>query len=406
VKKVAHTLRNVYGIGQHGPNKDVTLCIATGHFHLATIFFATIAAGGIYSASTPSSTPKELATQLSQVDAKAIFCTQDTKPTALAAAKLVNLDPSRVLVLGTGHDFELVSGQDTGKVIPLSTSLLDWPRPTSPAELEESIICLIFSSGTTGAPKACRISHANMVSEACSILDAQRRADPDLTWGKRTVAHLPVSHIAGIQSYFVNQSYAGGTVYWMVRFDFAKFLEYCKKYAVTGFFSVPPIYLLIAKSPAVTDQFDSVLMAISGAAPMGPDLQMAVSKKLGRGKAQVGQVWGLSETTGAMTSVVRGAENDVTGSVSMLVANGQARIVDDDGKDVEPGQPGEIWVRGPQVTKGYWKNEVANREAFVDGWFCTGDVGVFRDGKFYIVDRKKVKYPTRRGSRHRDWDAY
>lgn len=64
--------------------------------------------------------------------------------------------------------------------------------------------------------------------------------------------------------------------------------------------------------------------------------------------------------------------------------------MDDEGHDVEVGKPGEIWVRGPQVTKGYWRNEKANKEAFVDGWFCTGDVALFKDGMFYIVDRKKV----------------
>lgn len=74
----------------------------------------------------------------------------------------------------------------------------------------------------------------------------------------------------------------------------------------------------------------------------------------------------------------------------MLIANSEARIVDDEGRDVEPGQSGEIWVKSPVVTKGYWNNEHANRQGFADGWFCTGDIGLFRGGKFYIVDRKKV----------------
>lgn len=102
------------------------------------------------------------------------------------------------------------------------------------------------------------------------------------------------------------------------------------------------------------------------------------------------QTWGLSETTGSITALPRGLRDD-TGSVSMLVANSEARIVDDNGKDVEPGARGEIWVRGPVVTKGYWDNDQANKEAFVDGWFCTGDVGYFKNGMFYIVDRKKVR---------------
>jgi len=76
----------------------------------------------------------------------------------------------------------------------------------------------------------------------------------------------------------------------------------------------------------------------------------------------------------------------------MLVANASARIVDEEGRDVEPGVAGEIWVKGPMVVRGYWENEEVDREAFSEGWFRTGDVAVFRGGLFYIVDRKKVGF--------------
>jgi acyl-CoA synthetase (AMP-forming)/AMP-acid ligase II len=89
----------------------------------------------------------------------------------------------------------------------------------------------------------------------------------------------------------------------------------------------------------------------------------------------------------------RGA-SDVTGAISPVLPNMEIRIVDDDFKDVEPGQPGEIIVRGPFVTNGYYDNEEATKATFRDGWFCTGDIGVERKGKFYVVDRKKelLKY--------------
>jgi 4-coumarate--CoA ligase len=66
------------------------------------------------------------------------------------------------------------------------------------------------------------------------------------------------------------------------------------------------------------------------------------------------------------------------------------RLVDDDGKDVEEGKPGEVWMKGPVVTNGYYRNSQATKESFVDGWFCTGDVAVWKNGLPYIVDRKKV----------------
>jgi 4-coumarate--CoA ligase len=203
----------------------------------------------------------------------------------------------------------------------------------------------------------------------------------------RTLAHLPAAHIAGCQGYFVNPVVAGGPVYWMPKFDFPKFLEYNKKFRITFFFTVPPIYLLIAKSPLVTDQFKSLAHAITGAAPMGKELQQQAAKKLG---CYISQTWGLSETTGSVTEQPWD-ENEETGSVAPLLANASMRIVDEEDRDVEEGNPGELLVKGPIVTKGYFRNEKATREAFTaDGWFRTGDIGLRRDGMFYVVDRKKV----------------
>jgi acyl-CoA synthetase (AMP-forming)/AMP-acid ligase II len=215
---------------------------------------------------------------------------------------------------------------------------------------------------------------------------------PDFEY--RTLAHLPVAHIAGIQGYLINPFYMGGPVYWMPRFDFAQFLDYNSKYRITFFFTVPPIYLLIAKSPQVTDQFKTLEIAISGAAPLGKELQHAASKKLGGPSCFISQTWGLSETTGSATIMPMHMSDD-TGSVSPLIPNMVARIIDDDGVDVEPGKPGEVLVKGPVVCKGYYNNDAANKESFTsDGWFHTGDIAEFRNGLFYIVDRKKelIKY--------------
>ncbi|KAK3318229.1 hypothetical protein B0H66DRAFT_556539 [Apodospora peruviana] len=408
VTSTAHVFRHRYGVGANGLNKDVALCIGSGHFLMPSLFYATIAAGGVFSASNPGSTPKELSVQLSQVHAKLLFCTPDTQATALAAAKLVGLPLNRVLVFttsttGTRNALSLAEAHSSLPVPISPDSHHPWTKITSPSALENSIICVLFSSGTTGPPKGCKLSHTNIVSEAALVLDNVRDfySVRNIPMEYRTIAHLPAAHIAGIQGYFVNQFYLGGTVYWMRNFDFPLFLKYAKTHRMTSFFSVPPVFLAIAKSPLVTDQFDTIDYAVSGAAPMGKELQAAAKRKLGKGKASLSQTWGLSETTGSITAIPRDwAEthgDDVTGSVSMLVANASARIVDDEGRDVEPGRPGEIWVKGPQVVKGYWENEEADRASFDKqggGWFKTGDVAVFRGGLFYIVDRKKelIKY--------------
>lgn len=210
----------------------------------------------------------------------------------------------------------------------------------------------------------------------------------------RTLAHLPVAHIAGIQGYLINPFYMGGPVFWMPKFDWEKFLHYNKQHRITFFFTVPPIYLLIAKDPRVTDQFKTMEIAVSGAAPLGKELQHAASAKLGGPDCFISQTWGLSETTGSATIMPYG-EADDTGSVSPLIPNMLAKIIDDDGNDVEPGKPGEVLVKGPVVCKGYYKNEAANKEAFTGDWFHTGDIAEFRNGLFYIVDRKKVGHHPR-----------
>ncbi|KAI8281917.1 putative acyl-coenzyme A synthetase [Colletotrichum sp. SAR11_57] len=391
LKQLAHTLRHKYGI-QKG---DVVQVIFTGHYMAPTVFYGIMAAGGSVAASTPSSSPPEVARQINLTESKMVICSPDLKALAAAGGTAAGLPADRILYIGDTHEFKLFEAK-TDKEVPLSKEQLDWERVTDQTTLENTVGCYIYSSGTTGVPKAVKISHANMIAQTMFISTPtieyyKKRPGPGMKY--ITLAHLPAAHISGLQAYIVNQTFMGGVVYWMKKFNFPEFLDYMKKYEVTTFFSVPPIYLMIAKSPLVTDQFDSVEFALTGAAALGRETQIEAQKKIGKGKGILGQTWGLSETTGGFTILPRHMTDD-TGSVSPIVANCEARLVDEEGKDVEVGEPGEMWCRGPIVTKGYYKNEQANKEAFVDGWFCTGDRLSFKDGKFYFVDRKKelIKY--------------
>ncbi|KUI65347.1 Putative acyl-coenzyme A synthetase [Cytospora mali] len=393
--QLAHALRHTHGIGQHGPNTDFVLVITMGHYMLQPLFLGTVAAGGVYSAASPSSTAGELAYLVGLVEPKVIVCDGHTRAVVEQTARKVNFPEDRVFVLGDDPGLDLRE-VGSGRKLELSPSrTLEWARITDTKELEDRIICVLFSSGTTGLPKGVKISHRTILAEM--VLNDEpkkawvRRERPGLRF--RMLAHLPAAHIAGLHGYLVEGMFCSGTVYWMPRFDLAKFINYCKTYRITNFFTVPPIILAIAKHPGITDHFDTIEYVLGGAAPLSAQVQAEAEKKLGKGKARLTQVWGLTETTGAITQVPPG-QSEYTGSVGMLIANHEARIVDDNRKDVEPGAAGEIWVRGPVVTKGYWKNDKANAESFVDGWFCTGDIAVFRDGKFYVVDRKKelIKY--------------
>ena len=156
--------------------------------------------------------------------------------------------------------------------------------------------------------------------------------------------------------------------------------------------------MLCTKSPMVKDQLDTWQDAISGAAPMGEELQVEAGRRLGGGATRVRQTWGLSETCGSITIVpLQDAHKAPQGSVGALAPSCYARIVDDNERDVKPGEAGEIWVKGPIVTKGYWRNEKANKDSYRGGWFCTGDIGMVKNGWFYIVDRKKVGIKSQNG---------
>ncbi|KAL5406372.1 hypothetical protein PMIN04_012071 [Paraphaeosphaeria minitans] len=379
-------LRKHFNIGACGSGKDIVSVISTGHYLLPTLFYGVIGAGGW------------------EQDLGGVR--DDERYVAVRAAEEAGWGRNgggRVVVMSEGAQWTLRIVQENGSLganLVNEKEKLKWEPITDRAVLENSLVVLIYSSGTTGLSKGVKLSLTNLVAEVVipgdmfrSWLTARETLHRRPRFEYRTLAPLPIAHIAGIQGYLINPLYMGGPVYWMPRFSFPEFLSYNLKYRITLFFTVPPIYLLIAKSPEVTNQFATLEMTISGAAPLGKELQHAASAKLGGPDCFVSQTWGLSETTGSATIMPMDMRDD-TGSVSPLIPNMLARIVDDEGRDVEPGKPGEVLVKGPVVCKGYFRNEAANADAFAGDWFHTGDVAEFREGLFYIVDRKKelIKY--------------
>jgi len=359
------------------------------------VFFGVLAAGGVFSAASHSFTARELARQIQQSQSSLIICSADLQHVAEEAARICGIKRQRVVVFGEGPPWEVQSA-DGSVTVREEGKILDWKRVVDKDELRRSLVMLLWSSGTTGVPKGVMLSHLNLVTQLwIPTFQAREWAAPLVESGQtfpelRTLAHLPIAHIAGVLGYLIGPVLGGVTVYWMRKFEWKSFLEYNKKYQITAMYTVPSIFLRIAKDPEVTDQFKSVEAASTGAALMDEELQKAANAKLGRGATYIGQTWGLSETTGAVTAMPKG-EMDDTGSISPILPNMQMRCVDEDDDDVEPGKPGELIVKGDIVTNGYYNNPKATKETFRDGWFYTGDIAVERDGKFYIVDRKKVK---------------
>ncbi|KAL7897181.1 hypothetical protein HDV63DRAFT_88082 [Trichoderma sp. SZMC 28014] len=390
-RQIAYFLRHQYGIGKDGPDKDIVVSISTGQSALGCIFYAVLAAEGIYSAASPSSTASDLARQIHDGPASVIVCSEDLKDVVLSGAHDVGIPARNVLVLSSYPEIRLKSAD--GAVECDFKASLDWRRIIDPKELEYSKACILYSSGTTGLPKGVLISHQNLVSVCYfpALLDVEGWKRVGHTFPRSTLGHLPAAHIAGILSYFIKCFYDGGIVYWMPKFNIDDFIRHAAELKVTYFFTVPPVWTAIAKNPAVTGHFKSVEYGVAGAAPMSYDLQQSATNKI---KGEITQVWGMSETTGVVTYTPPD-RHDTVGSLSPLMPNVEMRLVDENDNDVEVGHPGEALLKGPMITKGYHNNPEATNSSFTaDGYLRTGDVLRVEGDLLYIVDRKKelIKY--------------
>jgi acyl-CoA synthetase (AMP-forming)/AMP-acid ligase II len=202
------------------------------------------------------------------------------------------------------------------------------------------------------------------------------------------VAVLPFFHIYGMQVTMNSALRAGATIVTLPRFDLAQFLEVHQRYRITRSFVAPPIVLALAKHPLV-DSYDlsSVTMVLSGAAPLSAELALEAGRRL---DCEVVQGYGMTELSPVSHLTPPGWF--VPGSVGVTAPNTEVRIVDPlSGGDLELGEDGEVWVRGPQVMAGYLNNPAATAATLDgEGWLRTGDIGHLNDaGHLFVVDRLK-----------------
>ena len=239
------------------------------------------------------------------------------------------------------------------------------------------------------------LTHRNLVANL-----AQTRAVEQLTPDDTLIGILPFYHIYGMTVIMSAALRAGATIVTMPRFDLEQFLTLLQQHAVTVAYLVPPIVLALAKHPLV-DQFDisKLQNVMSGAAPLPEPVARGAAT---RNDMVVRQGYGLTETSPVTHTNPRDKELKVT-SVGPALPNTEWRIVDTSShKDCDTGELGEVWVRGPQVMKGYLNNIEATKHMIdEDGWLHTGDIGkADTDGYLYVVDRLKelIKYKGFQGA--------
>ena len=362
------------GLADRGLSRgDVFAIFSPNLPEYAVAFHAVSLAGGVITTINPLCTVSEVSHQLKDAGARYLV----TVPACMEKAQEA--------IRGSAVRELFVFGDASGATPFASLFAAGGPPPAIAIDPRNDLVVLPYSSGTTGLPKGVMLTHYNLVANVLQASCALGVTEQDTMLGV-----LPFFHIYGMLVLMNLSLYQGATVVTMPRFDLEQCLQMVQDYRITFANVVPPLVLAFAKSPLV-DRHDlrSLRTLFSGAAPLGRGVALAARTRLG---CRVLQGYGLTETSPVTHASRAGAHEEKMDSVGQPLPNTEARIVDAiTGVDAEPRAHGEIWVRGPQVMKGYL-NQPEATAAMIDanGWLHTGDIGYAdEDGCFFVIDRMK-----------------
>jgi long-chain acyl-CoA synthetase len=248
----------------------------------------------------------------------------------------------------------------------------------------DDLAVLLYTGGTTGTPKGAMLTHRNIVANTLQFARWYAFAPGEET----SISAIPCFHSGGMSGVMNVPLSAGATVVVFPRFKAASVAEACGRYRVTRLFGVPTMYIALMNDEAGrAADYRHLRACRTNAAPLPPAVKAAFDALVGREVLVEG--YGLTETS--PLTHANPIARPKPGSIGIPLPDTEARIVDlQTGRDMAPGESGELLIKGPQVMKGYWNRPAETAAALRDGWFATGDVATMDgEGYFAIVDRRK-----------------
>jgi long-chain acyl-CoA synthetase len=346
-------------------------------------YFGALRAGLVAVPIDPTSSADEVSAALASVRARVVLA--DATSVAAVRSAVGDADSAhdadRTLVVPVGVSAE--AGERPYDDLLATASSAPVVPPADP----ETLAVVLFTSGTTGPPRAVMLTHRALRANVDQISAIE---PPPMRHDDVVLGLLPLCHIYGLNGVLGMVALAGATLVLVDRFDPAATLDLIAKEKITQLPVVPQVLASWARQGDLAGRLAGVRLIVSGAAPLPPSVRHAIEHDT---RLVVQEGYGLTEAAPTVTSTMSSAGSGATagvkpGSVGAPLPGIELRIVDDAGNDVEPGEPGEILVRGANLFSGYWPDGAGAPGE--KGWFATGDVGYLDpDGDLVLVDRLK-----------------
>ena len=290
--------------------------------------------------------------------------------------------------LPTTHDAPLLRvrvcmGSCAGS-LPYGALLSSAPPTAVEAVNEEDVAAILYTSGTTGKPKGAMLTHLGIVHSSMHYQVAMGLGPQDVS-----VAAVPLSHVTGLVALITTMVRAAGKLVIMPAFKAAEFLRIADRERITHTLMVPAMYNLCLIEPAFR-QADLTAWRVGayGGAPMPVASIEALAEVVP--SLVLMNCYGATETTSPATLMPQGETANHNDTVGAALHCAEMCVMDENGRELPPGELGEIWIKGPMVVKGYWDNPQATAENITGGFWRSGDLGTIdAQGYVRVMDRKK-----------------